>query len=82
VLTNDSCDIPDFSVPPWRNVRLVTPRNSMRATWNAAKLKEHCEQTGEILYIVDAEDLAGRERRRLTMKERMTVAQMGLADTE
>jgi len=82
VLTNDSCDIPDFSVPPWRNVRLVTPRNSMRATWNAAKLKEHCKQTGEILYIVDAEDSAGRERRRLTMKERMTVAQMGLADTE
>jgi hypothetical protein len=61
VLTNDSCDIPDFSVPPWRNIQLVTPRNSMCATWNAAKLREHCKQTGEILYIVDVEDLAGRE---------------------
>ena len=82
VLTNDKCDIPDFSVPPWKDVRLVTPRNSMRAAWNASKLREHCKQTGNILYIVDAEDSAGRERRSLSPKERLTVAQMDVADTE
>ena len=82
VLTNDKCDVPDFSNPPWRDVHLVTPRNSMRATWNARKLREHCKRTGEVLYVVDAEDCAGRERRPLTPKERLTVAQMDMADTE
>ena len=60
VLTNEQCGVPDFSRPPWRDMHLVTPRNSMRITWNALKLREHCKQTGEILYVVDAEDLAER----------------------
>jgi hypothetical protein len=29
VLTNVDCKVPDFSTPPWNNVRLVMPRNSM-----------------------------------------------------
>jgi hypothetical protein len=53
----------------------------MRVLWNAAKLREHCNQSGEILYVVDAEDAAGKERRPLTSKERLTVAQMDVADT-
>ena len=82
VLTNEKCTVPDFSRSPWRDVRLVTPRNSMRVTWNALKLRDHCRRMGEILYVVDAEDLAGRERRILSQKERLTVAQMNVADTE
>ena len=82
VLTNDKCDVPDFSILPWRDVQLVTPRNSMRATWNVKKLREHCKRTGEILYVVDVEDCAGREQHLLSPKEQLTVAQMDVANTE
>ena len=34
------------------------------------------------MYVVNAEDCAGRDRRPLTLKERLTVAQMDVADTE
>jgi hypothetical protein len=81
VLTRDECEVPDFSTSPWKDVQLVTPRNSMRAVWNAAKLREHCKRSGEILYVVDAEDAAGKERRPLTSKERLTVAQMDVGNT-
>jgi PIF1-like helicase len=81
VLTREDCEVPDFSSPPWKDVRLVTPRNSMRKVWNAAKLREHCKRSGEILYVVDAEDTVGKERRALTAEERLTVAQMNVADT-
>ena len=53
----------------------------MRAQWNTVKLREHCRRTGEILYMVDAEDAAEKERRPLTSKEQLIVAQMDVADT-
>ena len=37
---------------------------------------------GEILYVVDAEDLAGRECCILSQKEWLMVAQMNVADME
>jgi len=82
VLTNDECNMPDFSVPPWQNARLVTPRNSMRTFWNTFKLREHCKWAGEVLYVVNAEDTTGRDRRPLTSKERLMVAQMEISNTE
>ena len=44
-------------------------------------MREHCKRSGEILYVVDAEDAVGKERRALTPKERLTVAQMDVANT-
>jgi len=62
ILTNPNCDVPDFDNPPWNNAVLVTPRNSVRAAWNRAALRKHCAKTGNILYIVDAEDTVGDNR--------------------
>jgi PIF1-like helicase len=61
ILTREECEVPDFSTSPWKDVQLVTPRNSMRTQWNTAKLREHCRRSGEVLYVVDAEDAAGKE---------------------
>lgn len=41
----------------------------------------NCRRSGEVLYVVDAEDAAGKERRSLTSKEQLIVAQMDVADT-
>jgi len=81
VLTNEQCDIPDFSTFPWNETELVTPRNSVRTVWNKAKLREHCRQTGNLLYVVDAEDSGGKERRTLTNTERLTIAKMPSKET-
>ena len=82
VLTNPECDIPDFSVVPWNDAILVTPRNCVRTMWNYAKLQEHCIRSSHLLYVVDAEDTIGRERRTLTPKERLTVAGMDIEATQ
>jgi GTPase SAR1 family protein len=82
VLTNPACDIPDSLDTPWNDAILVTPRNCVRTIWNEAKLKEHCARTGNVLYIVDAEDTAGKNRRPLSAKERLTVAKMDIDVTE
>ena len=76
VLTDEDCNVPDFSRPPWNEAILVTPRHSARIYWNEAALSKHCKSTGHILYQCDAEDTAGNENRPLTMAERVTVAKM------
>jgi hypothetical protein len=42
----------------------------------------HCKRAGEVLYVMNAEDTTGRDRRPLTSKERLTVAQMEISNTE
>ena len=81
VLTDESCDIPDFTKPPWSEVILVTPRNSVRAAWNTSKMQEHCRRSGNLLYRVKAEDTAGKERRTLSLSERLSVAGMNMKET-
>jgi hypothetical protein len=74
ILTTPGCNIPDFTLPPWNDAILITPQNCVRAAWNHARLREHCKRTKNILYIVDAEDTAGRDRRPLSSTERLTMA--------
>ena len=82
VLTNPACDIPNFMVTPWNDAVLVTPRNCVRVMWNEAKLKEHCARTGQVRYVIDAEDTAGRDRRPLSAKERLHVAKLDIGATQ
>jgi len=76
ILTNPNCNVPDFDKPPWNDAVLVTPRNSVRAAWNRAALRKHCAKTGNILYIVDAEDTVGDNRLLLNMEQKVIVAGM------
>lgn len=74
VLTNPKCDIPDLDEAPWDDVILVTPRNIMRERWNGAALRRHCVKSGELLYVCQAEDAIGKDRREPTMEEMTIIA--------
>ena len=76
VLTNPDCVVPDFSVAPWNEAILVTPRHSARTYWNKAALHKHCANTGNVLYCCDAEDTIGADNRPLTLKQRVEVAKL------
>ena len=78
VLTNPECHVPDFNKAPWDEPILVTPRNSMRAMWNSASLTKHCQKTGQILYICNAEDTVGKDHLPPDMEQRTTIAKMSL----
>jgi hypothetical protein len=80
VMTNSDCHVPDFSKLPWSEAILVTPRNSVRAGWNRAMLRKHCSQTGNLLYIVEAEDVVGDSRQPLNMEQKLIVAGMPSED--
>ena len=78
VLTNPECHIPDFDKAPWDEAILVTPRNSMRSMWNSAALTKHCQKTGQILYVCDAEDTVGKSHLEPDMEQKTTIAKMAL----
>ena len=82
IITNPECEIPAFDTKPWSDGLLVTPRNSMRASWNSAALTKHCQETGQILYICDAEDTVGEDHHRPDMEQRMTLAKIPLEDLD
>jgi hypothetical protein len=82
VLSNPKCDVPDFSVLPWSEAVLVTHRNAVRAAWNRAALRKHCAQTGNLLYICDAEDTLGDSHAPLNMEQKVIVASMKLGDSK
>ena len=82
VLSSPECDIPDFSSPPWSEAVLVTHRNAVRAAWNRAALRKHCGQTGNLLYICDAEDTVGDGHAPLNMEQKVIVASMKLGDSK
>jgi hypothetical protein len=81
VLTNPECQVPDFTKPPWDDALLVTPRNSVRSAWNRAMLRKHCNRSGNLLYIVEAEDSVGDSRVLLNMEQRLLVASMSPEDS-
>lgn len=74
VLTDTSCDVPDFTKAPWNECILVTPRNSVRMSWNTFALREHCRRTGRVCYVVTANDSI--DDRPLTRGQRLTIAHM------
>lgn len=76
VVTEPDCSIPDFDEEPWSSAVLVTPRHGVRSPWNDAAIEKHCARTGNVLYTFDAEDTVGRERKELSMRERVIVAGM------
>ena len=56
VLTNNDCEVPDFSTKPWTGAILIMPRHTVRERWNEAALAKHCGSSGNRKYIVHAED--------------------------
>ena len=58
----------DFTLDPWRNASLVTPRHAVRTHWNEAAIRKHCHEKKERLYVCFAEDTIGG--RPLTLAEK------------
>ena len=80
VLTHPDCDIPDFSRPPWSEAILVTSRNGVRSAWNSLMLREHACKSGQIRYVVHANDKINGQP--LTKRQRLVTAHLTLDDTK
>ncbi|KAF8138849.1 hypothetical protein EV363DRAFT_1107157, partial [Boletus edulis] len=78
VLTNQSCQVPDFQSSPWDESILITPRNSVRSTWNTHAVTKHCKKTGNILYISPAEDSVNQHP--LSMPQRLIAARLNMEE--
>jgi hypothetical protein len=76
VLTNKDCKIPEFSIKPWSDAILITPRHSVRERWNEAALAKHCEETGNRRYIVNAEDRQTKTEEEILLNIRVKIAGM------
>lgn len=59
IITNKNCPPTDYSIPPWKNAKLVTPCHAVRTQWNSAAIRKHCAETHHRLYICPAEDTIG-----------------------
>ena len=70
IVTNPTCEIPNFTSKPWDEAILITPRNSVCGTWNRVAICKHCARTGNILYIFDTKDTIGDAREPLNMEQR------------
>jgi hypothetical protein len=57
VITNKLCPPTDFSRPPWKEAKLVTPRHGVRTRWNACAVNKHCRDCNHRLLICRAEDM-------------------------
>ena len=82
VFTNPECQRPDFSKAPWSESLLVTHWNAIHAAWNRAAIRKHCQNTSNLLYICDAEDMAGDGWTTLTNEQKVIVASMKLTETK
>lgn len=60
-------------IPRWGDSEpsLVTPRHAVRHSWNASGARKWCQDSGQRLYVVGAEDRV--KGRALTMRERVAV---------
>ena len=54
----------------------MTPWNAVHAAWNRAALQKHCTETGNPLYVFDAEDSVGNAHNPLNMEQKYIVASM------
>jgi hypothetical protein len=79
VLDDKDCEIPDFTVPPWNDCVLVTPRNAVQTLWNELMLQAHCHQTGYTQYVVHTLDTV--EHGHLTQSQRVAIAHLKLEHT-
>ena len=79
VLTNRECHIPDFSLPPWNDTILVTPRNSVRCAWNNVMLAQHTRNSGDIKYVLYAHDSC--KTHPLSSQERLAIAYLKVDQT-
>jgi hypothetical protein len=82
VLTNPACAIPDFGSEPWSSAILVTPHNSVHTAWNQATICKHSTQTGNIIYMSEAEDSVGNSGSPLNMEQEVIVAHMKTTDAK
>ena len=76
VLTNPSCEIPDFTTAPWCDAILITPRNATKYLWNMATLDRHCQTSGNHKYIVSAEDMIKEMGEIPDKKTKLTIASL------
>lgn len=58
-LTNPLCVVPDFSVPPWNDAVLVTPRHGVRHARNRAMVTKKVYETKKTILITHAEEYMG-----------------------
>ena len=79
VLSHPACNIPSFTVPPWDEAVLITPRNGTHALWNENMLAWHCRKTGEVRYTLYARDTSKQQP--LSRQQRLTIAHMKLEQT-
>jgi hypothetical protein len=56
IVTNVHSPHTDYTKPPWKDARLITPRHSVRSQWNSAAIRKHCAESHQRLYICPAED--------------------------
>ena len=78
VLTNPTCEVPDFTAAPWCDATLITPRNATKDLWNAAALERHCRMSGNRKYVIPAEDTVKETGDVPDKKTRLAIA--GLKD--
>lgn len=80
LLFNNKCSCPDFSIPPWDDVILITPRNSIQIRWNIRAVIKHSISSSSMLYLCPAEDSAHGSL--LSLSQHFSVARLTLKETE
>jgi ATP-dependent exoDNAse (exonuclease V) alpha subunit len=76
ILNRPECPKTDFNRLPWSEATLITTRHTVREAWNAASIKRHCRNTGNIRYIVPSEDVINGTKNPLPSNLRYHVAGM------
>jgi PIF1-like helicase len=81
ILTNPNCKVLNFTSEPWNQATLITPRNCVQANWNKLALRKHCQESNNVLYVCDTEDMVGNERKPTTVDQKVIIAGMKLERT-
>ncbi|PPQ92734.1 hypothetical protein CVT25_015701 [Psilocybe cyanescens] len=82
VLEHKECDKPNFQEAPWSDAVLVTSRHVVREMWNVESLAKHCRTTGNIRYIVEAEDTVKKTGERPSISTRCKIAKLNEDHTQ
>ena len=67
---------PNVNEGGWVNAVLVTSRHSVRTQWNKAAIRQHCQRTGQVMYISNARDT--RNGKELTLMEKFSLVDRSL----
>lgn len=76
ILSNRQNHPIDFTIPPWRDCALITPRHAVRMEWNNHAIRKHCSEARRILYICKAEDTIKGEP--LSLAQQIAVAERNI----